>query len=87
MKTAKPIGTINNYNEIKLPNGKWKSLGKLGESNPLVEQVREGKWEEVKKKPYIPPVRENVREQILSGDTYRFSKIGNTQVVELIKQN
>lgn len=35
-----PVGTINNYNEIKMPDGTWKYLGKEGKRNPIVEQVQ-----------------------------------------------
>lgn len=85
MSRGHSIGTINNYNEIKTEDGKWKGLGKLGLEHPIVVELlskgftvqgiekREEELEEMK-----------VDQQIVTfedGSKYRITREINGQVI------
>lgn len=42
-----PVGTINKYNEMKMPDGTWKYVGKKGSSHPDVKHLFEKKGIEI----------------------------------------
>ena len=35
-----PIGTINRYQEMKMPDGKWKYVGKQGHQHPAAQELK-----------------------------------------------
>lgn len=38
---AHPVGTINKWGEMKMPDGNWKYLGKQGHSHPVAKELQE----------------------------------------------